>query len=368
MAKLTVFLYNLHQAYAPHDLADPHRVLKVTDSSCNLVTPDSSLASRQARSDQHPKQLSLSEASLATGLSVSSWGRVPRRKRPLHVSDLSKSVLCHSFSGGRLGNHLFEYASVLGIAEATNKSFFFYNDEVVQKVLKTPPVQKSTWRLRARCFRAEKLRESHGCQYDRQLLVRQEPGKDYDVGEYLQSWLYFDEIREEVREAVRFTDDIVREATQVVACLRRQFPNSTLVGIHVRRGDLITNEKYGREGCLTAPPEFFQRAMTYFRRRFSRVTFVVLGEDRKWSVEHIPLVDNDVVVLDPNSPAVDMQILAMMDHLIRTVGTFGWWAAFKMAGRPTVVFLKEFVRKGTWMGSFYTENAADYMLPSWVPM
>ena len=82
-----------------------------------------------------------------------------------------------------------------------------------------------------------------------------------------------------MREAVRFTDDIVREATQVVACLRRQFPNSTLVGIHVRKGD--SNEKYGREGCLTAPPEFFQRAMTYFRRRFSRVTFVVLGEDRK---------------------------------------------------------------------------------------
>ena len=30
--------------------------------------------------------------------------------------------------------------------------------------------------------------------------------------------------------------------------------------------------------------------------------------------------------------------------------------------------LNTFVRRSTWMGSFHSGNAADYMLPSWVPM
>lgn len=290
------------------------------------------------------------------------------KKRPIYVSDPSKSVICHTFSPGRLGNHLFEYASILGIAETTNKTFFFFNDEELQKVLKHPPVQESSLLMRDRCRHAEKLWNSRGCQYDRRL-INLEPGKDYVIGDYLQSWLYFDVTRDAVREAVTFADDIVRNATRVLNSLKLQFPNTTFVGVHVRRGDLVTKwRQLSPQGYLTASPEFFQRAMTYFRRRFSRVAFVVLGEDRKWSAEHIPPVDNDVVVLEPNSPAVDMQILSMMDHMIRTVGTFGWWAAFKMAGRPTVVFLKQFVRPNSSISLWYTANAVDYMLPGWIGM
>ena len=78
-------------------------------------------------------------------------------------------------------------------------------------------------------------------------------------------------------------------------------------------------------------------------------------------------MDNNIVVLEPSSPGVNMQLLSMTDHMIRTVGTFGWWAVFKMAGRPTVVYLKDFVNNGIWMRSFYSENSTDYMLPSWIP-
>ena len=135
-------------------------------------------------------------------------------KRPIYVSDPSKSVICHTFSPGRLGNHLFEYASILGIAETTNKTFFFFNDEELQKVLKHPPVQESSLLMQDRCRHAKKLWNSRGGQYDRRL-INLEPGKDYVIGDYLQSWLYFDVTRDAVREAMTFADDIVRNATSV---------------------------------------------------------------------------------------------------------------------------------------------------------
>ena len=290
-------------------------------------------------------------------------------ERPTPVSEPNRSVICHTFTKGRLGNHLFEYASILGIAETTGKSVFFSNADELRDVLKNPGEHGLRVNMESRCRLAETLRESHGCQYDRRLIDL-EPGKDYDIGDYLQSWMYFYRLRDEVRKALTFTDEIVRNATRVVDSLKLEFPDTTLVGIHVRRGDLAAtdDETLRAQGYLTAPADFFQRSMAYFRRRFPNVTFIVLGEDREWSTAHIPPVDNDVVVLEPNSPAVDMQILSMTDHMIRTVGTFGWWAAFKMAGRPTVVYLKDFVKKDSWISGWYTSNALDFVLPSWLPM
>ena len=299
---------------------------------------------------------------------ISTPSSVPDRQ-PVVVSDPSKSVICHRFSPGRLGNHLFEYASILGIARTTNKTVYFLNEGVLLGILKYPPVQTRHEEMRARCKKAKVLSEKYLCSFDRQLIALEE-GQDYDIREYLQSWLYFDGMREEMKTLVTFKDDIVQEAAQVMGDLRRQYANTTLVGVHVRRGDLQRRGAVGG-GYLVAPVAFFHRAMTYFRQRFhSKVTFLVLSEpeDHQWCVQNVKAGSADVVVLHPRSAAVDMQILSLTDHFIRTVGTFGWWAAFKNLGTPTVVFLEEFSKKGSAVSKFYSPTAADYMLPRWLPM
>ena len=293
---------------------------------------------------------------------------VPNRQ-PVLVSDPSKSVICHRFSPGRLGNHLFEYASILGIARTTNKTFYFQNKGLLLDILKYPPVQTEDREMETRCRKAINLHDKHGCSFDRRLIVLEE-GKDYYIGEYLQSWLYFDGMREEMKTLVTFKDDIVQQAEQAIGDLRRLYANTTLVGVHVRRGDL-KNPGAVNQGYLVAPVDFFHRAMTYYRHRFhSKVTFLVMSEpkDHQWCVENVKNASQDVVVPEPRSAALDMQILALTDHFIRTVGTYGWWAAFKNPGTPTVVFLEEFVKKGSGIKTWYTDTASDYMLPGWLPM
>ncbi|XP_070174307.1 galactoside alpha-(1,2)-fucosyltransferase 2-like, partial [Littorina saxatilis] len=287
--------------------------------------------------------------------------------KSFHVSDPSKPVLCHTFSPGRLGNHLFEYASILGIAHKLNKTFFFHNDENMKRILKYPPVQNHRDQLYARCRKAKHLQERYLCRFDENLL-KQEAGKDYTVDMYLQSWVYFAELLQEMKKAVTFADDIVQTATKVVEGFRTKFPNTTFVGVHNRRGDL-TKSVLVSQGYRVASPDFFVRALTYFRERFSRVKFLVLGEDPQWNRENIVPVNDDVIVLQPSSsPAVDLQILSLTDHMIRTVGTFGWWAAFKIPGNPTVVYLKDFVKKNSPLSTLYSKDAADYMLPEWIAM
>ena len=209
-------------------------------------------------------KLSSSEASVAA---------LTPQLQSLITSDPSKSIICHTVDWrGRLGNHLFEYASVLGIAAATNKSFHFFNLELLKGALKYLPEQKPDELMTDRCKSAEKLQEAHNCRYDRKMISLK-TGKDYNVSINFQSWMYFDAVREEVKILVTFKDSIVAEASDVIQDLRRQFASATLVGIHVRRGDITTVA-----GHRNAPVEFYNKAMNYFRERFSRVAFVVLGE------------------------------------------------------------------------------------------
>ena len=283
----------------------------------------------------------------------------------LITSNPSKSIICHTVDGyGRLGNHLFEYASILGIAATTNKSFHFFNLDLLKGALKYLPVQKPDDLVAARCKSAKKLKEAHICQYDRKMISL-ETGKDYNVFKNFQSWMYFDAIREEMKTLVTFKDSIVAEASDIIRDLRRQFANATLVGIHVRRGDITIVG-----GHINAPIEFYNNAMNYFRKRFPRVAFVVLGEPStiSWSTDKIKANNDDVIVLKPRSAAVDMQVLSTTDHMIRTIGTFNWWCAFKMTGRSTVIFFQNFIDRTARGSKLYSFSLADYMMPGWIPM
>ena len=301
---------------------------------------------------------------LSSSDNVSVAGLTPQLQS-LITSNPSKSIICHTVHWqGRLGNHLFEYASILGIAATTNKSFHFFNLDLLKGALKYLPVQKPDKLMEARCKSAKELREAHNCQYDRKMITL-ETGKDYNVSINFQSWMYFDVIREEVKTLVTFKDSIVTEASDVIRDLRRQFANATLVGIHVRRGDITTVA-----GHIDAPVEFYNNAMNYFRKRFPRVVFVVLGEPSttSWSTDNIKANNDDVIVLKPRSAAVDMQILSTTDHMIRTIGTFNWWCAFKMTGRSTVIFFQNFINRTHERSVAYSSSLADYMLPGWIPM
>ena len=103
--------------------------------------------------------------------------------------------------------------------------------------------------------------------------------------------------------------------------------------------------------------------MDHFQRdRFGQdgVVFVMASDDPAWCHEHFG--DNDsVTILDDNMrnsdslgvggdtgtsaaaaatvAALDLAVLSMTDHMILTVGTFGYWAAYLSGGE--VVYYKD---------------------------
>ncbi|XP_014667527.1 PREDICTED: uncharacterized protein LOC106809082 [Priapulus caudatus] len=72
----------------------------------------------------------------------------------------------------------------------------------------------------------------------------------------------------------------------------------------------------------------------------------------------------DVVFVGTDDPLVDMCALSDCDHVIMTVGTFGWWAGF-LSGGDVIYFAQP-----TWPGSMYDNEliVEDYYRPEWIGM
>jgi hypothetical protein len=85
----------------------------------------------------------------------------------------------------------------------------------------------------------------------------------FRVGKYLQSWKYFDTISSKLRKQLIFRDDINREARGIVKniLLKRNLTRhtTTLVGVHIRRGDMINDKYFINYGYEVATPLWLSR-------------------------------------------------------------------------------------------------------------
>ncbi|KAL8584320.1 hypothetical protein ACOMHN_014739 [Nucella lapillus] len=156
------------------------------------------------------------------------------------------------------------------------------------------------------------------------------------------------------------------EAERIVAGLRQRTGNAstTLVGMHVRRGDHSGWLAYWN-GHNPVTPEYITRAMQYFNDHFPHAHFLVASEDTEWCRKYVTRTRNDVTIMEGNSAAVDMAALTLTDHMIVSIGTFGWWAGYLNPGIK--VYMKNFIgAHSSFSDSFENLNATDYIYPGWV--
>ncbi|XP_070183155.1 galactoside 2-alpha-L-fucosyltransferase Sec1-like, partial [Littorina saxatilis] len=221
-------------------------------------------------------------------------------------------LLCIKFTG-RLGNQMFQYAAVLGIARRQNRISMYGASSDLSSSVQHPPVTPNAAQYSGRCRAAKRQWESSCCQVDNALL-NLDPQLDYTIGQYLQSWKYFEGFEDEVKDAMRFKDSIQSRVDKTIAQLRKENSNKTLVGVHVRRGDYL-RDLHVRMGYRTAPASYFKEAMSFMRKRFGSVAFFVSTDDQKWFRDSVTS-DNDVIVLKRGGAAGDMALLASLDHVI----------------------------------------------------
>jgi len=300
----------------------------------------------------------------------------PRIPEPDIVKDMSllnyswynTHNLTIAFAGG-VGNQMFQYAALYGISKANGFRPVMCGQTVVGRVfrqLKVKRIQQDV-ALVSKSYGVYLERKTNA--FDSRALSLNFM-RNIVLDGFYQSWRYFDHVRSDIRKQFEFRSSTVATVNNFLSDSAKLLATNepcVYVGIHVRRGDLLSNRN-DKAGYTVADATYFSHAMRYYAKKFERVVFVVCSDDMSWSTSNVKsTLSNSVVVFSQFStlsPEFDLALLSHCNHSIISVGSFGWWAAW-LAGGETVYY-RDFPRPGSSLRDNF--RMGDYYLPRWIAM
>ena len=228
--------------------------------------------------------------------------------------------LDHLGKMGQLGNQMFQYASLRGIA--SNRGYDFgipEHDEVIIDVLGN--------RLRIELYAPFNLvhLKNKGVTSSRKVLqerffnfdqeIFDQCHDDVSISGYFQTEKYFVHIRDEILEDFSFKKNIIEECEEVIKLCDGS------VSLHIRRGDFLRNS--GNHHNLSL--DWYTKALQEFDEDRQVIIF---SDDTKWCKEQDLFESDRFLVCETNNPYHDLYLMSQCQDFIIANSTFSWWGAW----------------------------------------
>jgi len=255
------------------------------------------------------------------------------------------------FTNGRLGNQLSAYATLLGAKYTLGLKPMLLYDNFVQlskyfKTVDMPIIDKEVCNYCSDENFKRVLRLPMSDEDIDQLGHFKEirKGRMFLVPTYQNIIYLYKNYLPEIRRAFNFQPEYQEFGRSTLERLKEDWLSKNgvepiFVGIHNRRSDFHFLMK-NYNGKLV-DNKYFDKAMDFFRRKFSNAIFVVATDDYDWARKNI--VGDDVFyspskdLLDNHlGAAADLALLSQCNHSIITYGSFGMWSAL-LAGGTTIM-------------------------------
>lgn len=267
---------------------------------------------------------------------------------------------------GGLGNQMFQYAAARALASARGvplgldlaafdadpKRRFELDRLPISATVASPRLifrvtsRPQTPGQRALCRAARALAKVAGLPPQRELAllrplgverrVYSEPHFHFDpafqslpaevyLDGYWQSERYFAGIADELRRELTLGDAAPAEVRDLESAIR----STGSVGVHVRRGDYVTEERTAAYHG-TCDPDYYRAAAERVREVAERPHFFVFSDDPDWVRRHLAFLSPSTIIGqgDRARPHEDMRLLSRCRHAIIANSSFGWWGAW----------------------------------------
>ena len=281
-------------------------------------------------------------------------------------------------SGG-IGNQMFQYATGRTVA-------LLQDTEVVFDTVEFDYAWMKPWNTRRKyelgCFSLPARFASNadimkfmrfGCQrltpfrrwanhYYREAEFRFDPavmtqGQLLYLEGYWQSPRYFERYFDVISQDFAWKSPLSSPAAEIAA----QISAAESVGIHVRRGDYVSNPKtQAHHGSCSI--DYYRKAVAYITDRLQTPRLFVFSDDPDW-VESSLQFELPTVVFRNNQqapPAEDMRLMSLCKHNVIANSSFSWWAAWLNVNPAKLV-----VAPQKWFADSAI-NTADLIPGNWV--
>ena len=233
---------------------------------------------------------------------------------------------------GRFGNLLFQYVSSIGIANHNNRIPLF--DSRMMPVKEVFPNLEINIRKRP-TRRWKKVKEKSA--FDFENVFFNLPTENIVIDGFLCSFKYFERFWSHLSDGLStYSESLTSHAQYFIKNVTKQYMEKTggivpkSVCVHVRIGDKGTRKLHGM-GYNTAKAQDVFTAMKYMESTYKHVVFIVSSDTKQWCKKNLRRYN--VYISNLTSYKEDFVLMSSCDHMIMTVGTFGWWASWLTSQR-----------------------------------
>ncbi|XP_015119132.1 galactoside 2-alpha-L-fucosyltransferase 2 isoform X1 [Diachasma alloeum] len=279
-------------------------------------------------------------------------GNVKYIKMPIEWRNpCPKYGIVSAVQGGRLGNQIWEYASVWATARRTGLEPFMPRCilKTLQQYFDNLSIPPLSYIGRCTLDIGQVVNSLTQWNSTEQNIIIPRHAAYWSL---ILMWL------DDVRREFTLKPSLKKYAEMRLADVATTFNKSTptFVGIHVRRTDYV-DYLWQKLKVRPAPVRYYLSAMEYFNRKYDNVLFIVASDSIRWCRYNLRSNTHKITFIsdiEARGVGKDLAVLAACNHSIIDYGTYGSFAAI-LAGGETVVYN---------VSSYFSTSMAD-VLPNW---
>ncbi len=236
---------------------------------------------------------------------------------------------------GRLGNQMFQYAALKGIAIHRGYWYSLPSNSSLFECFNLKTTLPNNNHKSIHCDMFEFDQDFFNTCPD-----------DVDISGYFQSNKYFQHIEDEIRQDFTFKELIVDSCVEYK---NKNFSDKQIISLHIRRTDYLTDKN------------FELLSMQYYKdalKLLPQLPVLIFSDDIKWCKETFV---GERFTFSPFTNAFnDLCLMSKCDYHIIANSSFSWWGSWLARSKQTIAPKKWFC------GEFSNWNTKDLYLPKWI--
>lgn len=254
---------------------------------------------------------------------------------------------------GRLGNQMFQYASLRGIAKNNGHDFCLPPRQVFGNI--DLAVRKSDCCIYD-CFDLTNVKTAI-TQYNRvsessfafDQNLYEKCDDNVDLFGYFQSEKYFKSIENEIREDFKFKEDIQDVSEKI---FKELFGSEKVISLHIRRGDYGINPNHPLQSL-----DYYHEALKHFD---DNLPVVIFSDDPEWCDEQEPFGPDRFFISEGKDSRADLCLMSMCSYHIIANSSYSWWGAWLAKSEKVIAPKKWFG------GDCINHNTNDLYCSDWI--
>lgn len=218
---------------------------------------------------------------------------------------------------GRLGNQMFQYAALKGIAAhrgyeiciplSDNKNE--WTDHQLNNAFKMSTLNVLNYQY---IDPNRPTTSESGFSFDEKLF--NECPDWVNIQGFFQTEKYFKHIRDQLLIDFQFHDSIVEPAKEVISNWKNP------ISLHIRRTDYVTNANH-----TVLSIDYYEQSLKQFD---NNCEVIIFSDDPKWCIEQKLFESDRFMVSETNNNYLDMCLMTLCSGHIIANSSFSWWGAW----------------------------------------